>query len=108
MKAGRPHRVPLAERALKVLDAARDLSDGSGLCFPSVRGGVISDNALSTLLRDLGVPAVPHGMRSSFRDWAANARMRPGRYANSPSPMSTAIASKPPTGDRTCSSAAGP
>ena len=71
MKAGRPHRVPLSERALAVLDAAQDFADGSGLCFPSVWGRVMSDNTLSKLLRELGVPAVPHGMRSSFRDWAA-------------------------------------
>ena len=71
MKAGLAHRVPLSERALEILDAARELSDGSGLVFPSVRGLQLSDSTLSKLLRDLGVPAVPHGMRSSFRDWAA-------------------------------------
>ena len=71
MKAGREHRVPLASRALAVLEAARECADGSGLCFPSVRGRVLSDNTLSKLLRTLGIPAVPHGMRSSFRDWAA-------------------------------------
>ena len=27
--------------------------------------------ALSTALRELAIPAVPHGFRSSFRDWAA-------------------------------------
>ena len=71
MKAGREHRVPLSGRALEVLDAARELSDGSGLVFPSVRGVQLSDNTLSKLLRELGIPAVPHGMRSSFHDWAA-------------------------------------
>ncbi len=70
MKAGRAQRVPLAARALEVLDVARELSDGSGLVFPSVRGLQLSDNTLSKLLRNLGVAAVPHGMRSSFRDWA--------------------------------------
>ena len=29
----------------------------------------MSDNTLSKLLRDLGIDAVPHGFRSSFRDW---------------------------------------
>ena len=29
------------------------------------------DSTLSKLLRELGVGAVPHGFRSSFRDWAA-------------------------------------
>ena len=71
MKAGRAQRVPLAARALEVLDVARELSDGSGLVFPSVRGLQLSDNTLSKLLRNLGIAAVPHGMRSSFRDWAA-------------------------------------
>ncbi len=71
MKAGRAHRVPLSSHALAVLDAAQELADGSGLVFPSVQGRVLSDNTLSKLLRDLGIPAVPHGMRSSFRDWAA-------------------------------------
>ena len=71
MKTGRPHRVPLSGRALAVLDAAQELSDGSGRVFPSVLGRMISDNTLSKVLRTLGIAAVPHGMRSSFRDWAA-------------------------------------
>ncbi|MDE0527713.1 MAG: hypothetical protein OXH85_03350 [Truepera sp.] len=29
------------------------------------------DLAFSGLLRELGIAAVPHGLRSSFRDWAA-------------------------------------
>ena len=71
MKAGREHRVPLSSPALAILEAAREHADGSGLVFPSPRGRMLSDNTLSKLLRDLGIPAVPHGMRSSFRDWAA-------------------------------------
>ena len=31
----------------------------------------MSDSTLSKLLRENGVAAVPHGFRSSFRDWAA-------------------------------------
>ena len=31
----------------------------------------MSDSTLSKLLRELKVGAVPHGFRSSFRDWAA-------------------------------------
>ena len=34
-------------------------------------GGLLPDRDLSTLLRELGIGAVPHGFRSSFRDWAA-------------------------------------
>ncbi len=73
MKAKRPHRVPLSGRALEVLSVARTLAqDGINLVFSSIRyGKPLSDATLSKLLRDLSVPAVPHGFRSSFRDWAA-------------------------------------
>ena len=35
MKAGMEHRAPLSDQALEVLKLARQLDDGSGLCFPS-------------------------------------------------------------------------
>ena len=71
MKTGREHRVPLSTRALAVLREARELSDASGLVFPSARGGSLSVATIGKMLRDLGIGAVPHGFRSSFRDWAA-------------------------------------
>ena len=71
MKAKREHRVPLCPRAVEVLDAARGLGPGGGLAFPTARGRQLKDMALSGLLRDLEIAAVPHGFRSSFRDWAA-------------------------------------
>ena len=73
MKAKREHRVPLSPAALAVLREAAALSDGSGLVFPSSTGRPLSDNTLSKMLRDLGIDAVPHGFRSSFRDWCAEA-----------------------------------
>ena len=71
MKMNREHRVPLSLRALEVLDAARSLADGNRLVFPNRWGNAIKDTFLSQLLKDLGIAAVPHGFRSSFRDWAA-------------------------------------
>ena len=71
MKAKLEHRVPLALEALRVLDQARELADKSELVFPSSTGRVLSDSTLSKLVRELGISAVPHGFRSSFRDWAA-------------------------------------
>ena len=72
MKAGREHRVPLCARALEILTEARQLGNGSGLVFPGTRPGKpLSDMTLSKLMRDLNLDAVPHGFRSSFRDWAA-------------------------------------
>ena len=72
MKAGREHQVPLSAPALAVLEQASLLRDDSGLVFPSTRGREISDSTLSKLLRELGIAAVVHGFRSSFRDWAAD------------------------------------
>ena len=68
-KTKREHRVPLCDRALVILTEADDLADGSGLIFPSPRGRPLSDATLSKLVRELGIDAVPHGFRSSFRDW---------------------------------------
>ena len=68
-KTGKEHAVPLSARALQVLEQARMLVDGSGLVFPSETGKVPSAVLLSKMLRRLKVDAVPHGFRSSFRDW---------------------------------------
>ncbi len=76
-KAKREHRVPLTRHAVAVLDAARKLSNGNALVFPSPRGKRFNDMALSALLRTLEVPAVPHGFRSTFRDWAAEETNHP-------------------------------
>ena len=70
MKAGRQHRVPLSGRAAEVLAEAEEVREND-LVFPSATGRRMSDNTLSKLLRDLGIDAVPHGFRASFRDWCA-------------------------------------
>ncbi len=77
MKAKREHRVPLSGRAAQVLDAARTLGNGGALIFPGVRGNRLSDMMFSKLLKDLEIGAVPHGFRSSFRDWAAEETNHP-------------------------------
>ena len=71
MKAGVEHRVPLSTGALDVVRDAAAAGGSGPLLFPTVRGKRMYDNALSKLLRDEGVAGVPHGFRSSFRDWAA-------------------------------------
>ena len=71
IKAGREHRVPLSGAALAVLGAAHEATGGEGLCFPSPRGKPLSDATLGKLMRDRGIDAVPHGFRSSFKDWAS-------------------------------------
>ena len=73
MKGGKAHRVPLSTMALGILERASALNEGrrKGIVFPSQRGKDMSDNTMSKLLRENGIPAVPHGFRSSFRDWCA-------------------------------------
>ena len=72
MKAGKLHRVPLSLRALAILREAHSLNQGEGAVFPAPRsGGILSDMAFTQMLRRLGLSFVPHGLRSTFRDWAA-------------------------------------
>ena len=72
MKAGKLHRVPLSLRASAVLREAHSLNQGDGVVFPAPRsGGILSDMAFTQMLRRLDLDFVPHGLRSSFRDWAA-------------------------------------
>ena len=68
-KTGRPFRVPLSMAAVEVLEEARERWGADGLIFPSVTGRALSDSTISKLFRELGIACVPHGMRSSFRDW---------------------------------------
>ncbi|MCQ3804224.1 MAG: tyrosine-type recombinase/integrase [Acidimicrobiia bacterium] len=70
-KTGQQHRVPLSGGALSVLANARPRSAGHGLVFPSPTGRVLSSATISKLCKENNVGCVPHGMRSSFRDWCA-------------------------------------
>ena len=77
MKATRDHRVSLSGWALAILHDVQRLSDGTGLVFPNPGGKPLSDATLSQLIKELGIAAVPHGFRSSFRDWAAERTSTP-------------------------------
>ncbi|AQR62064.1 hypothetical protein BZG35_10725 [Brevundimonas sp. LM2] len=69
----RPFRQPLSSGALAVLDALRpERPRPNDLVFPGQKGGVMSNMAMDMLLRDLAPGYTPHGMRSSFRDWAGD------------------------------------
>ena len=76
MKAKRAHRIPLPRRAAEILDAARTLGDGP-LVFPGRNGAPLSEKRLRRLLQRQGIAAVPHGFRSTFRDWAAERTNHP-------------------------------
>src|SRR5262249_29617286 len=70
MKSGRPHRVPLSDRCMAILGNLPQLH-GCEYLFPGTRPGKgLSNMALLELMRGLRPSFVPHGFRSSFKDWA--------------------------------------
>jgi integrase len=73
MKADRAHVVPLSPSAIAVFKRASAFREPRcDLVFPGVRAGKpLSDMTLTKICRDMGIAAVPHGFRSSFRDWVA-------------------------------------
>ena len=73
MKAGKPHTVTLNATALDILRRAKAhrIGEGDSFVFPARGGGALSDMTISKIMRDAKQPYVPHGFRSSFRDWAA-------------------------------------
>lgn len=72
--------VPLSSEAMRLLSVLRPFQRG-GLIFPSVKRGPISDMAMTKMLDDLGHSFRPHGFRSSFRTWCAEATDTPDNIA---------------------------
>ncbi|SNT41927.1 Integrase [Tropicimonas sediminicola] len=72
--------VPLSAEAQAIVEQAKPFSR-DGYLFPSVRRGVISDATMSRLMERRGMEARPHGFRSSFRDWCAEAAAVPHEVA---------------------------
>ena len=70
-KTRKLHRVPLSTQALTILAEARQLGHTSDLVFPGPTGRALTSEALSKLFRGLAISGTPHGLRSSFRSWAA-------------------------------------
>jgi len=73
MKVDVEHVVPLSTAALSVLKRAEAYREvRNDLVFPGMRRGKpLSDMTLTKICRDMEVDAVPHGFRSSFRDWVS-------------------------------------
>lgn len=77
MKAGKEHRVPLSDEAVKLLEALPRIV-GNDYVFPAPRGGQLSDMALTAVLRRMDRGGLTqHGFRSTFRDWAGETTAYP-------------------------------
>lgn len=73
-------RVPLSTEAQNVIVEARKFARG-GFLFPGAKRGVISDMTMTALMDRRGLSERPHGFRSSFRDWTAEATQTPHEVA---------------------------
>ena len=71
MKAKKEHRVPLSKVVTELLQALPRIH-GCNLVFPGNKGQPLSDMSLTAVMRRMEVRAVPHGFRSTFRDWAGD------------------------------------
>lgn len=97
MKMDKEHRIALSAEAVALLEALPRM-EGNPLVFPAPRGGEMSDMTLSATMKRVHAadveaggkgfvdrvnkrPAVPHGLRSTFRDWVAERTHFPGDMA---------------------------
>ncbi|MCU0433161.1 MAG: tyrosine-type recombinase/integrase [Bacteroidia bacterium] len=80
MKAAKEHRIPLASQAIALLKSVPRHAREKYI-FVAPRGGQLSDMALTVFMRRLNVDAVPHGFRSTFRDWVAEHTNYPNHVA---------------------------
>jgi integrase len=72
IKAAREHRIPLSAPVLALLRKLHDERVDEFVFPGGKRGKPLSNMALLSLLRRMGrFDIVPHGFRSTFRDWAA-------------------------------------
>jgi integrase len=82
MKANREHRVPLSNTAKRLLRALPRDTSKNGYVFLGARPGKpLSNMSLIALMRRIGQTEVPHGFRSTFRDWAAEVSTIPREIA---------------------------
>lgn len=81
MKAKRPHVVPLCDRAIEIVNGIKHLPDEMYVFRGVKHGKPISNMAMLQLMRRMNAKGVPHGMRSTFRDWAADKSDVPGEVA---------------------------
>jgi len=104
MKAENEHRVPLSDAVLGLLRSllvvpgtgeALPMPSPDALVFPAPRGGMLSDATLLAVIKRMnkqtdrprwvdakdGRPVVPHGFRSTFRDWASERTSYPHEMA---------------------------
>lgn len=69
-----PHRIPLSIEAISLLEKLKNLPPKTKNLFPGDRKTIMCKTMPIKALRDNGYNVTMHGMRSTFRDWAAITR----------------------------------
>ncbi len=73
MKSGRAHTVPLSYRAIEIVKEMRSAPVSEYVFFGQRPNRPLSNMSMLMLMRRMKVEnAVPHGFRSTFRDWAGD------------------------------------
>lgn len=80
MKAKVEHRVPVTPAVLSLLRGQTRQPD-TDLVFPATKLNQLSDASMSAVLKRMEIDAVPHGFRSSFRDWVGEKTSFPRELA---------------------------
>lgn len=84
MKADKPHRIPLSEPALAIVNRMKPISRGKYVFPGRQANSPLSNMALLQLLRRMGrTDLTSHGFRSTFRDWTAECTNHPREIAES-------------------------
>ena len=77
MKAGKPHTVPLSDRAFDILEQMMKLRTSDFVFGGRSQKTGLSDAALSKVAKEVGGDISVHGFRSCLRDWAGDKTSHP-------------------------------
>ncbi|MGJ8682628.1 tyrosine-type recombinase/integrase [Paraglaciecola sp.] len=74
MKAGKEHKVPLCDSAVKLV---KGLIRDSEYLFSNSKGNPLTDASISKAPKRIGYDVTAHGFRSSFKDWSTECTSYP-------------------------------
>ncbi|MBX9649696.1 MAG: integrase arm-type DNA-binding domain-containing protein [Xanthobacteraceae bacterium] len=77
----KPRRVPLSDRAVKIIEELPREEGNPYLFIGAKPGQPLSNMAMLELMRDMRPGYVPHGFRSSFKDWCSETTNYPSEVS---------------------------
>ncbi len=81
LKSGREHRVPLTDACIAILKALPRERGNSHVFIGAKKGKALSNAAMLELMKEHAAGYVPHGFRSSFKDWASESTSFPSELS---------------------------